>query len=422
MFKKIKIKSGITINTLLMIFLIAAFTVLIVSEKDVLVLNKEIKDKNYAGVGVEIPRTMNVSNWRKYYGGGLGLDSALLFDGPSVRVSTGVDGGWYGGKADIKQIDMTEKSIRFAVRFDDFNAVKTYLVIFASDEGLFDSYFSFNVKNFFADPSNNTWHEIVIDKSDFDVVQGNPDWSKITDVALRVSAESGVYTRVWFGGLSYVENTKEPLITMTFDDGFKSNLVAQDIMAKYEFNATAYVIPQYLEQPNFLTQDDVNYLHESGWEISGHGNTNLKLYSLVDVDTQLAAVHSYLHERNYRGKEHFSYPNGGYTDSIRSLVSEYFDTARTIDGLSQPQGYVIPTKVNAKTVSIVNSADDIKRWVDDAAREKSWLVLTWHDLVENPGVDTEYSIQDFEEVVAYINNTGIKVLPFGEAYAKVIGN
>lgn len=417
--KKIKIVSKFKINTVIMLVLIFVFTLVLVSQKDILISVNEIKNKHYAGIGTELPKNIRINNWRNYYGGSMGFDEAVKFDGPSIRVSTGVNGGWYGARADINSESFEDKSIRFAVRFDDFNTVKTFLILFGSDNGIFDNYYAFNIKNFFADPTNNTWHEIVIDKSDFEVIAGKPDWSNITDIALRVSGESGVYTRVWFGGLTLIDNNHEPLISLTFDDGFKSNLLAAQIMEKYGYKGTAYVIPQYINLPNFLTQTDIDYLSSIGWDISGHGHTNLRLYSFVDVDTQLSIMKSYLDSNNYKGRQHFSYPNGGYTDSIRSLVSEYFETARTIDGLSQPQGYIIPTKINSKTVSVIHSTNDLKGWIDGAIKEKSWLVITWHDLVQNPSGDTQYNIEKFEEIIGYIKDNNVEVLPFSDAYAKI---
>ncbi len=399
--------------------LIVLFTYSIMIQKDSLLLARQNKEYAYSGIGRGRFEKIQVSNWRNYYGGSMGFDDAIGGRNTVIRISTGIDGGWYGARGDIKEIDLSSRSIRFLVRFDDFNALETFRILLASDSGVFDNYFAFNFKNYFATPIGGEWHEIILDKSEFEVVEGAPDWNSITDIALRVSTPSGVYSRVWFSDLSYVENSDGPLVTLTFDDGFKSNVQAAEIMNKYGFKGTAYIIPSYLETEKYMSQFDVDYLHSLGWDISGHGHTNLRLYSLADAEGDLANMKYYLNTGGYKGREHFSYPNGGYTDSVRSLVAEYFETGRTIDGLAQPQNYFIPTKINAKTVSVKHDVQTVKNWIDDVLYEKSWLILTWHDIVSVPSGDVEYDILKFEEIIKYLSEVGVEVIPFSEAYDRL---
>lgn len=406
-------------SALLILVLISMGTLILLSQKEIMATVLKVAKDGYRGVGSSIPQAVQISNWRNYYGGSMGIDRVISGSGNAVRISTGTDGNWYGARGDIKAMDLTDKSLRFLVRFDDFDSVRTFLVLIATDNGRFDNYFAFNVVGFFARPANGEWHEIIVDKSDFQVAQGNPDWSNVTDIGLRVTANAGNYTRVWFDGFSVTDNTFAPIVSLTFDDGFRSNIQAADIMKEYGFAGTAYVIPSYLNTNRYLTQQEVDYLHNLGWDISGHGHTNLRLYSFADAEGDLALMKQYLNLHDYKGKNHYSYPNGGYTESLRSLVAEYFETGRTIDGLSQPQNYLIPTKINAKTISNIHSVENIKNWIDDAVREKSWLILTWHDLVAIPLSDTEYSIETFREIVRYLDEIGVEVLPFSEAYSRL---
>ncbi|MDD5749964.1 MAG: polysaccharide deacetylase family protein [Patescibacteria group bacterium] len=389
------------------------FTIVIVNQKKIILSYNQQKDRPIAEQPLKLFSNLD---WGSYYGGSFGYDRAIALTDKSVRVSTGIDGGWYGARANLGNQDFSNQALRFAVRFEDISSLDTFLILLATDHGRFENYFSFNVRNFFSSPAANEWQEVVVLPSAFQIAEGDPDWSRVTDVALRVVAKPGVYTRVWFDGLASVDNNFSPIITMTFDDGFQTTVAGAEIMKEYGFMGTAYIMPTHLGTDKYLSQDEVDYLHGLGWDISGHGHTDLRLYSSVDADSDLARMRDYLLERDYRGKEHFAYPNGGYNDLIRSLTAEYFQTARTIDGFSQPQGYIIPSKINAKTISVTTPVAQIKDWIDRAIAEKSWLILTWHDLVAAPATDVEYDIVLFAEVVQYLDSLDVKVLPFSAAY------
>src|SRR5690606_14341476 len=211
---------------LLILFFIFAFTYSILIQRDILHIAEQNKREFYNGIGRINPEKVAVSDWRDYYGGSMGKDTALSVGEDVIRISSGIAGGWNGARGDIKNIDMSDKSIRFLVRFDNFEDLETFRILLASDSGKFDNYFAFNVRNYFAYPVGDEWHEVILDKSEFEVVEGTPDWASITDIALRVSAKKEVYSRVWFSVLALIENAEKPIITLTFDDGFKSTVEA----------------------------------------------------------------------------------------------------------------------------------------------------------------------------------------------------
>ena len=359
-------------------------------------------------------------NWKTYYGGGFGLDKIITQSQKAVRISTGIDGEWYGAKADLSGIDMSDKVISFWVQVYDWNDLSRLIVSFSSDSE-FKNYYSLNLKNHFAKPASKEWIEVVLDPSAFQVGEGSPDWKNIESVALRVVPVEGVMTRVWFDEFSFIDKPeKETIVSMTFDDGFASNLDMAKVMKEHNYIGTAFIIPEFLGKENYLDQAGVDTLASMGWEIGGHGKDNLIELKPVEVDTSLAEVDRYLKEKNYLGKEHFAYPNGSYNQYVESLVSAYFTSARTIDGFSQPQAKVYPSHVNAITISSSTPVTTIIDWIDQAVKDKTWLILVWHDFNSNPVRDVEYLSKDFDTVLNHLSKNNIKVLPYGQAYKEVI--
>lgn len=409
------------LTPLVLIAILISFTLLLLEMREA---RKPVVDNRYDGRGINMGTVtpVTVEDWYSYYGGGEGMDQVISQSGNALRISTGAAGGWFGARAPVSVSDMSSSSIRFAVRADDWSQLDRALLLLASDDE-FQHYFGINLKNYFSNPVNDEWIEVVLPRSSFEVIEGTPDWSAIQEIALRVVPNPGAATRMWFDEFAFVSRTiQSAVVTFAFDDGFKSAATAAEIMKEYDFSATVHVILDFIGADGYLSQDDIDSLAELSWDISGHGATNLTDLSFPDADTELAKMYAYLRENEYQGGSHYAYPNGGYNESVRSQALEYFTSARTIDGFPQPQSYVYPASVNAVTVSSSTSPIEIINLIDTAAEQGQWLVLVWHDLVEDvPESDIEYRIEDFSRIVSYIAANDITVLPYSQAFDIVTG-
>ena len=370
------------------------------------------------GVGRSQPELLETGRWLEYYGGGSGIDRVVARDYESVRITTGGDGGWYGARTNLEATDFTNQAISFNVRVDDWQAIERYMIIFASDNGEFQNYFGLNLKQFFAFPADDEWMTIIVEKSEFEVIEGMPDWSNITDIALRIVPKIGTATRVWFDDVAIIPKVaNQAVVSMTFDDGFDAVIEAYALMSEYDMKGTLYVIPEFVDTPGYLTQTQIDSLAQAGWDISAHGKTNLLDMGFADTDTDLAKVYAYLDQYEYQGREHFAFPNGGYDASNRSQVMEYYWTGRSIDGFSQPQDYFIPSSINAKTVSSSTPPSEVIGWIKNAEADKSWLNIVWHDFVSGePEKDVEYNLDQYQEILAALTRSEVLILPFSEAF------
>lgn len=93
------------------------------------------------------------------------------------------------------------------------------------------------------------------------------------------------------------------LVSVSFDDGYKSTLVARDVLAEFGFTGTVYILPSvigsrepmrwpgierwadgpYRDELVPLNWDQVEQLKASGWEIGAHTITHPDLTSLDDA-------------------------------------------------------------------------------------------------------------------------------------------
>jgi len=363
---------------------------------------------------------MSIDEWSAYYNGGVGVDKVISISEESVRVSTGGDGSWYGAQTHIPSVDLSNKTISFSVRAFDWSELDRLILIFSTDQK-FENYFSINLKNYFSKPASNEWISVVLEPSVLLATEGNPDLSNISSMALRVVPLPGVSTRVWFDEfkLSQKFSTK-PIVTMAFDDGFASVMDMATEMDKYGYKGSAYIIPEFLNEESYMTSDDVDILANLGWDISGHGKNNLTTLVPADVDTDLAAAYNFLFERKYQGFEHYAYPNGAYNQSTKSQVLEYFKSARTIDGFSQPTEFLYPENVNAVTISSKTPLVEIIETIDQAVEDNTWLILVWHDFNKEPTSDVQYHTDDFIYILGYLQKKEVEVLPYSIVYDTIV--
>src|SRR5512142_2277369 len=71
---------------------------------------------------------------------------------------------------------------------------------------------------------------------------------------------------------------------ITFDDGNEDNYTAAfPIMQKYGFTGVLYIVVQYMNQPNYMTVDQIKEMAAAGWEIGSHSETHRELPSSPDT-------------------------------------------------------------------------------------------------------------------------------------------
>lgn len=357
--------------------------------------------------------------WGALYGGGFGYDSVIKTkDLPAVRIATKADGGWFGAEAVLPSVNLENKSLAFSFRLQDWKDLQRLALIISSDDN-YENSAIFNLTNFFAHPEAGEWISVNVEFSYFEALEGEVDFEDIKKLAIRVIPKEGISTRVWFDDFAFLEKeNREAVISLTFDDGFLSNVEAAKLMNNYGYIGTAFIIPEFIGTENYLTEDNLEELRELQWEIGGHGKTDLTTLFPEEADTSLASTFSFLENRKFKGRENFAYPNGGYNEVNKSQVLEYFSSARTIDGFSQPTTALEESKINALTVSSSTSISQVLETVDQAKADGSWLILVWHDFTENPQLDIEYRMEDFEILLNYLKRNEVEVLPYGEALQK----
>jgi peptidoglycan/xylan/chitin deacetylase (PgdA/CDA1 family) len=183
-------------------------------------------------------------------------------------------------------------------------------------------------------------------------------------------------------------------VAINFDDGYKSSIqTAKPILDAYGFDATVYIITSDVESydNSNLNLSDLSKLYAAGWDISSHTveHPHLTALSAAELDDELKDSRDYLINNGFqRTARIIAYPYGDYSHDVVDAAKKYYSMARTVDmgTNSQPMTDDDDAFLKVDSVELQNttSLSDIKYYIDTAIAQKTFLVLTFHDIIEKP--------------------------------------
>jgi len=119
-------------------------------------------------------------------------------------------------------------------------------------------------------------------------------------------------------------------IAISFDDGYKDMLAnAVPILRKYNFPATVFVVPSYVEgnmrsQHEYLSWEDLRGLGAVDIVIGSHSRSHRPLadLSLESMKAEVSESKQVLEEELGSSVDLFSYPHGSVNESIERILSD----------------------------------------------------------------------------------------------------
>jgi peptidoglycan/xylan/chitin deacetylase (PgdA/CDA1 family) len=229
-------------------------------------------------------------------------------------------------------------------------------------------------------------------------------------------------------------------LSITFDDSYKSQFLnAFPIMQKHGLTGTEYVTTRDIggatEDPIWTPMDwsDIRALKDAGWEIGSHTVSDPHLPTLDDKQLVDELHYSSLHIARELGQAPVSFaaPYGEVDARVRTAISKVYQNSATAgDGAGGGAGINDPAKVDRYAISRLvvtrnTLPEEACEAVDDAAAKKVWLVLSFHQVVDNPRAipagDDVVKTSDFEQIMKCISDQvhagQLKVMNVSDALA-----
>lgn len=200
-------------------------------------------------------------------------------------------------------------------------------------------------------------------------------------------------------------------VSLNFDDGWESAFTkAVPVLNSAGYKGTFYVVTEALGWDGFMTSSNVVTLSQQGHEIGAHTRTHPDLTTLSESDLQWEIVGSKndLNALGIGNVRTFSYPFGSFNNSVLNVVKNNFEGARSTVTLFNTE---TANKYLLKSVSLTNdtSVTEVKGWIDQARRDGTWLILTFHRIDEENADYYSTTSSDFNAIVNYLKAKNVPV-------------
>ena len=246
--------------------------------------------------------------------------------------------------------------------------------------------------------------------------KGHPDATKISQIGLWVidKGKSPVVLDAMLPQLLPKPNAG--VVSLTFDDGYQEQFsLAANTMAGLHMPGTAYVMPDQIGTPHYLSIDNLKDMKKYGWEIAAHHA--LPFTEIADLPAEIVKIQDFLRPFG-DGREHLAYPLGKQTPPIRKLVNEKFLTARIAGAGPETLPPCDWHLLRAVNVVHGNSVDELMRYVKMATDDKMWVIFMFHHLSDAQTEDTYYPPGKFVEFLGRLKTSGVQVETVAEIYNK----
>lgn len=218
---------------------------------------------------------------------------------------------------------------------------------------------------------------------------------------------------------------QEPLISVTFDDGYETTYTkAMPLLQKYGIHTTQYVLSGTENDQLYVSWAQVARIKDAGHEIACHTVNHPDLTTLDDEDLtfQLKTCRDEMN-KHIGAVPDFASPYGAENPHTLDVIGKYFTSQRNTDG--DPTNGVSDLDVNVAgnfnrmdiigvTIRNDTTVDQLKQLVNYAKAHNGWVVLTYHQ-ADDTGSKWSVSDQDFQKQFAYLSGTDVRIVTVQQA-------
>jgi len=205
------------------------------------------------------------------------------------------------------------------------------------------------------------------------------------------------------------------MVSLDFDDGWLSAYKnGVPIFNNAGFKTTQNIFTEAFNDPaNYVTVNQVKTMQSLGNEIGCHSATHTDLTAITD-STELAkeinGAKAALSAKGIQTKT-FAYPYGSYNSAVQAAVKAAgFASARSSDtGYNSKDTDRYALRI--QSVENTTTFNQIKAWIDSAKKDKTWLILLFHEVLANTnGRQYAATPQILKQTAAYLKLQKISVV------------
>lgn len=324
----------------------------------------------------------------------------------------------FGPRVTFSAQDWSNDAFAAKFRFDTFAQITDGYVL-VSTSGVFASYWQYQIKPDMLRVVDGEWYDFEFGQGQFTVGAGTPDWATVNGVYFQFFSSNGVQPTMWVDQLTRTRRQTKPLVSIVFDDGFATTRTeAKKVLDNAGMRASTMIIPSLVGTASYMTQNQVDELAVAGWDIGGHGATDLTTLSATAAEADVKAMKKWLADRGYKGQDTYALPLGGHNDAVRKIVAKYFGFSRSTKQGTQTIHNVNPESAATRQPGSTWVLSDFQTHINRAIANNEWLILTFHALRDPTQTSEDVTPTMFADVINYLGSSGAEVVTLSEAIAR----
>lgn len=222
----------------------------------------------------------------------------------------------------------------------------------------------------------------------------------------------------------------EPLISVTFDDGWETTYNdALPLLQQYGILSTQYLLSGTANNSQYLSWSQITAMHEAGHEIACHSvsHPDLRLVDDQKLDYELKGCLEVMNDRFGEVRD-FASPYGSSDPHTIAAIKHYFKSHRNTNGdpsngvnnadVNTPQGYngqgFDRYNIIGVTIKSDTTVDEIQALIDYARSHNGWVVLTYHQ-AEAGGSRWAVDTKSMAAQLATISKSNVRVVTVSQA-------
>ncbi len=301
-------------------------------------------------------------------------------------------------KKSVGPYDFTGRDLRITFKVAGLEHVATFEVFLSSDNLATNNVhypISIPVQPYIADGE---WATVTISWGDLvnNFPPGTITRSKVNFVEFRFEDDGVAPVTFHVNEVAAVPQPGTGVVSIVFDDGWESTYTrARPSLDKYGYRATAVIIRDLIGTGSYLSLAQLQALQtNSGWDIAAHADTvadhNAGFANLEDavVEADMQGIKRWLIENGFKRRDLFAWPQGSFTASQMIIARRFFNGIRGTTGGSGgaagPQETFPPGEAGRLRTWVIGStatATDVGTALSQCATHKSWLILSFHEIV-----------------------------------------
>ncbi|WP_375773608.1 polysaccharide deacetylase family protein [Archangium gephyra] len=217
------------------------------------------------------------------------------------------------------------------------------------------------------------------------------------------------------------------MVSITLDDGWPSQFTgARPALNARGIPATYFLVTEGIRNgwTGYMTVPQVQTIIAEGNEIGAHTmmHRDLTTLSATEVETELRDSQAWLKTQfGLTAVPSFASPYGAYNASVLTTVQKYYGSHRTVNGGQNFKDSNI-FQLRAYDVNSAVTVDTVRGWIDSAAADGSWLILTFHQFVAGtPTQSTEINQANFEAILDYLQTKNLQPVTVAQGVALMDG-